>query len=91
MARVKDGEQEALLREAEAVPGCHGDKSHCAECVFLALPAITETGIPPEAVCLLTGLGGAALGGMRAHQYSLVVVRPCVDTFDRHGKASLGQ
>ena len=31
------------------------------------------------------------MGGMRAHQYSLVVVRPCVDTFDRHGKASLGQ
>ena len=62
MARVKDGEQEALLREAEAVPGCHGDKSHCAECVFLALPAITETGIPPEAVCLLTGLGGSVGG-----------------------------
>jgi len=64
MARVKDGDRTALLREAEAVLAAHGDKSNCAERVFLALHAITETDIPPEAVCLLTGLGGG-VGGAR--------------------------
>ena len=64
MARVKDGDRAALLREAEAVLAAHGDKSNCAERVFLALRAITETDIPPEAVCLLTGLGGG-VGGAR--------------------------
>lgn len=64
MARVKDGDREALLREAEAVLVAHGDKSNCAERVFLALRAIMDTDIPPEAVCLLTGLGGG-VGGVR--------------------------
>jgi len=62
-ARVKDGDRAALLREAEAVLAAHGDKSNCAERVFLALHAITETEIPAEAVCLLTGLGGGVGGG----------------------------
>ena len=64
MACVKDGDRAALLREAEAVLTAHGDKSNCAERVFLALRAIMETDIPPEAVCLLTGLGGG-VGGAR--------------------------
>jgi C_GCAxxG_C_C family probable redox protein len=64
MARVKDGDRAALLQEAEAVLAAHGDKSNCAERVFLALRALTETDIPAEAVCLLTGLGGG-VGGVR--------------------------
>lgn len=64
MARVKDGDRAALLREAEAILAALGDKANCAERVFLALRAITETEIPPEAVCLLTGLGGG-VGGAR--------------------------
>jgi len=63
MARMKDGDRAELLREAEAVLAAHGDKSNCAERVFLALRALTETDIPAEAVCLLTGLGGGVGGG----------------------------
>jgi C_GCAxxG_C_C family probable redox protein len=63
MACLKDGDRAALLREAEAVLATHGDKSNCAERVFLALHAIMETNVPAEAVCLLTGLGGGVGGG----------------------------
>jgi len=64
MARMKDGDRAVLLREAEALLATRGDKSNCAERVFLALRAIIETDVPPEAVCLLTGLGGG-VGGVR--------------------------
>ena len=64
MARLKSGDRKQQLRDAEAVQAAHGDRSNCAERVFLSLHGLIETDIPAEAVCMLTGLGGG-VGGTR--------------------------
>jgi C_GCAxxG_C_C family probable redox protein len=64
MTRLKNGDRAQQLREAEAVQAAHGDRSNCAERVFLSLHTLMETDIPASAVCMLTGLGGG-IGGAR--------------------------
>jgi C_GCAxxG_C_C family probable redox protein len=63
MTRLKSGDRAQQLREAEAVQAAHGDRSNCAERVFLSLHTLMETDIPASAVCMLTGLGGGIGGG----------------------------
>ncbi len=64
MTKLKNTERAHQLREAEAVQAAHGDRSNCAERVFLSLHALMESDIPPTAVCMLTGMGGG-VGGAR--------------------------
>lgn len=64
MTRLKSGDRAQQLSEAEAVQAAHGDRSNCAERVFLSLHTLMETDIPARAVCMLTGLGGG-IGGAR--------------------------
>lgn len=65
MGRAKGGVRAALLREGEALLAAHGDQSNCAERVFLALRALTETDILRQSAALLTILGSGAGGPQR--------------------------
>jgi C_GCAxxG_C_C family probable redox protein len=64
MAHLKSMDRKELLDRAEAIHNGYVAGLNCAERVFLTVRALVETDIPPEAVRLLTGLGGG-VGGTR--------------------------
>ena len=64
MPQLKHLDREELFRQAEAIHEGYVAGLNCAERVFLTVRAFVETDIPPEAVALLSGLGGG-VGGTR--------------------------
>ena len=58
MPQLKYMDREELFRQAEAIHEGYVAGLNCAERVFLTVRAFVETDIPPEAVALLSGLGG---------------------------------
>ena len=64
MPQLKYMDREELFRQAEAIHEGYVAGLNCAERVFLTVRAFVETDIPPEAVALLSGLGGG-VGGTR--------------------------
>jgi len=64
MAGLRNLDREELFRQAEAIhKGC-AEKLNCSERVFLVMHQLTETDLPAEAVCMLSGFGGG-VGGIR--------------------------
>jgi C_GCAxxG_C_C family probable redox protein len=64
MGHLKKLEREEMYRRAEAIHDGYVAGLNCAERVFLTVHAMVDTEIPPQAVALMTGLGGG-VGGMR--------------------------
>lgn len=64
MAHLKSMDRKELFSRAEAIHEGYVAGLNCAERVFLTVRALVETDIPPEAVALLSGLGGG-VGGIR--------------------------
>ena len=64
MPQLKHLDRKEIFRQAEAIHEGYVAGLNCAERVFLTVHALVETDIPPEAVALLSGLGGG-VGGTR--------------------------
>jgi len=64
MAHLKSMDRQELLDRAEAIHQGYVAGLNCAERVFLTVRALVETDVPPEAVRMLSGLGGG-VGGTR--------------------------
>lgn len=64
MAQLKRLDRGEMFRRAEAIHEGYVAGLNCAERVFLTVHALLDTDIPPQAVAMLSGLGGG-VGGTR--------------------------